>query len=119
MIDVKPEILGTLKNNPALTTFLGGQRIYQLVAPNADEFPRITFFEMSNFGSQYADDTESASEILVQVDVWSKGSTSKIAPEVDRTMKQIGFKRTSTADLYEDDTKIFHKAMRYTTTREV
>lgn len=119
MINVKPEVLQALESNQALVSLLGGPRIYQQVALNPDEFPRITFFELTNFGSRYADDTEVESEIHIQIDIWSKGSTSAIATEVDRTMKSIGFQRTSSVDLYESDTKIFHKALRYSTNREV
>jgi hypothetical protein len=119
MINIKPEVLQALESNQALVSLLGGPRIYQQVAPNPDEFPRITFFEMANFDTTFADDQAIESEIHIQIDIWSKDSTSAIAQEVDRTMKSIGFKREASADLYEDDTKIFHKAMRYSTNREI
>lgn len=119
MINVKPDIVAALKANATLVSLLGGPRIYFQVAPVADEFPRITYFEIENIGAVYADDNEQASEIHVQVDIWSKGSTSAIAAEVDKTMKSIGFGRTSSADLYEQDTGIYHKAMRFATVKEV
>jgi hypothetical protein len=115
MINLKPAVLQALESNQALVSLLGGKRIYQLVAPNANEFPRITFFEMTNFDDQYADDSAVSSEIHMQIDVWSKGSTSAIAQEVDKTMKSIGFQRSSAIDLYENDTQVYHKAMRYKT----
>lgn len=119
MINLKPEVYSALVNNQALVSLLGGPRVYQMVAPNADEFPRITFFELTNFDSAFADDQAFVTEIHIQIDIWNKGSTSAIAAEVDRTMKSIGFKREASADLYEEDTKIFHKAMRYSTNREI
>ncbi len=119
MINLKPQIKSALESNAQLTTLLGGPRIYQIKAPNADEFPRITFFEFDNFGSLFADDTEASSEIHIQIDIWSKGSTSAIADEVNKTMKSLDFARTGTADLFEEDTKVFHKAMRYSTIAEI
>lgn len=111
--DVKTEIRSALLANAPLITLLCGQRVYQLAAPDAREFPRITFFEIDNADTAFADDTAYAAEILVQVDVWSRGSTSAIAGEVDETMKGLGYSRTGAPDLYEPDTKVYHKAMRY------
>jgi len=118
MINPKPEILTALEGNTALTGLLGGKRIYFMKAPHADEFPRITFFEIDNIGALYADDQELGSTIYVQLDIWSKGSTSTIAEEVDETMKTLGYGRSAAADLFEQDTLIFHKAMRYKTLKE-
>ncbi|MEN6349336.1 MAG: DUF3168 domain-containing protein [Syntrophomonas sp.] len=119
MIDVYPEVKTGLLGNSSLITILGGPRVYQQVAPRPNEFPRISFFEMTNFDTGFADDTAIASEIHLQIDIWSKGSTTDVAGEVDKTMKALGYKRTGSADLYEEDTKIFHKALRYSTEREI
>jgi hypothetical protein len=119
MMNLKPMILQALESNQALISLLGGPRIYQLVAPDPNEFPRITFFELVNMDSRFADDEAIASEIHFQIDVWSKESTTAIAQEVDRTMKSIGFRRYSAADLYEEDTQVFHKGLRYKTMIEI
>lgn len=111
--DIKAEIRTSLLANAQLVTLLEGQRVYQLTAPNADEFPRITFFEIDNTDTAFADDIAYAADVLVQVDVWSRGSTSAIAGEVDKAMKELGYSRTGAPDLYEPDTRIYHKAMRY------
>jgi len=111
--DVKAGIRTALINNADLSALLGGQRIYQLAAPNAEEFPRITFFELDNSDSDFADDSAYASDVRLQIDVWSLGSTSAISGEVDKTMKQQGWARTSAPDLYEPDIKVYHKALRY------
>lgn len=111
--DIKTKIRTALLNNTALVSLLGGERIYQLAAPNATEFPRITFYEVTNRDAAFADDMPIMADVIVQIDVWSKGSTSAIAGEVDETMKTQGWSRTSAADLFEDDTKVYHKAMRF------
>ena len=116
--DVKTEIRAALVANAQLVALVGTDasgavRIYQLAAPNAEEFPRITYFEIDNSDTAFADDVAYASDVLVQVDVWSKGSTSAIAGEVDKTMKELGYSRTGAPDLYEPDTRVYHKALRY------
>jgi hypothetical protein len=119
MINVKTEVLTALQGDSALVALLGGSYIYQIRAPSGLA-KYVTFFELTNFDSEFADDTAVASEIHLQVDVWVVGgSTSAIADQVDTTMKTLGFKRTGGADLYEEDTNIYHKALRYATEREI
>lgn len=116
MINIKPDILSALQNDSVLFSLLGNTAIYQLKAPSAREFPRITFYEYSNIGTLYADDVETESEISIQIDVFCmNGATTAIAIAVDRIMKSNGFFRISSNDLYEDldDLQIYHKAMRY------
>jgi hypothetical protein len=118
MTSVKADVLAALKASAALlllvaTDTYGNKAIYGQVALDVAAYPRVTFFELDNADSEYADDTEIASEITVQVDVWSKGSTTALAAAVDTVMKAEGFTRYYTTDLYEEDTKIYHKPLRY------
>ena len=119
MINVKTEVYNTLKNNTDLTALLGGQRIYFMVVPDdkATEFPRLTYYEYSNRAKNYADDEELATEIRIVIDVWSKTSTTDIAIKIVDIMESIGFRREECQDLYEDDTKIYHKYLRFVTVR--
>ena len=119
MIDLKPEILQALRGNIALVELLGGPKVWPEVAPESTKEPYITFFELVNVDDQYADDKAYASEIHYQVDVWSKGNTGPIAIEVNKTMEALGFYRTGAVDLYEDDTKTYHKALRYKINRTI
>lgn len=119
MITAKNAIRTALINDDALVKLLEGQRVYAIRAPNADEYPRITFFEMTNFDKNYADDRAYSSRMVYQVDVWSKGNPDPIAIEVDRVMKLIGFGRTAGADLYESDIQVYHRALRYGILKEV
>lgn len=119
MITMKSAIRTALINDAALVNLLGGQRVYAIKAPNADEYPRITFFEVTNFDANHADDQVYSSRMVYQVDVWSKINPDPIAKEVDRILKSIGFARTGGADLYEDDVQVFHRALRYGILKEV
>jgi hypothetical protein len=113
MIDVKPQVYSALTNDNELVSLLGGKRVYQLKDPNATEFPRITFFEVTHFDSQFADDQSVAEQIELQIDIWTKGNFNSIAAVVDRVMQANGFRLIGTTELYEDDTQVYHKAMRY------
>ncbi|MBW3490574.1 DUF3168 domain-containing protein [Bacillus sp. FDAARGOS_1420] len=113
MINLRPEILQALENNQELVSLLGGKRVYYRKAKHAEEFPRITFFELDNRPSGFADNEEGESEITFQIDIWSKVSTTAIHQKVNAIMKSIGFSRYAVADLYEEDTQIFHYAMRF------
>lgn len=119
MINIKPAVVAALKEDVDLIGLLGGPRIYFQAAPNAKEFPRITYYELDNHGSLYADDMEQASEILIVIDIWHTVKTSEIAQAVDKLMTGLGFVREFASDLYEDDTKIFHKTMRFRIGQEI
>ncbi|GMA48662.1 hypothetical protein GCM10025857_39720 [Alicyclobacillus contaminans] len=118
MINLKESIKSALIGDSELVNLLGGERVYQIRAPNATEFPRITFFELTSFNSDYADDVPIASQFEFQIDIWTKGSFSAIAAAVDRVMQSIGFRLIGTAELYEDDVQVYHKALRYRTKAE-
>ncbi|PHA00941.1 hypothetical protein COE51_06420 [Bacillus pseudomycoides] len=116
MRDLNKEILQALGNNQELVSLLGGKRIGHLIFTGDKNNPYITFSEVNNQDGDFADDQAYNSDLLYQIDIWSKNPiTIKYKKEVDRVMKSIGFSRFSTADLYEEDTKIYHYGMRYRT----
>ncbi|WP_375104644.1 DUF3168 domain-containing protein [Paenibacillus sp. RS8] len=119
MIDLIPEVVSALCGRAELIDLLGGDYIWRHDVPEdyAEQFPRITFFEMINNDNRYVEDVADASEIHFQVDVWHKAATAALGTEVDAAMKGAGFARYSGADLFEEDTKIYHKALRYRTVR--
>ncbi|MCL6453552.1 MAG: DUF3168 domain-containing protein [Alicyclobacillus sp.] len=116
MIDLMPTVMNALLANSDLVNLLGGDHIYGYRAPDAAQYPRITIFELDNSGEGWADDQEVASQIRLQIDIWNTAGYNDIAEQVDKTMKSIGFQRTSSQDLFEMQTLIYHKAMRYATT---
>lgn len=120
MITMKSTIKNALTNDSTLINKLNGHSsIYAVHAPDADEYPRITYFEMTNLDANHADDAAYSSRLVYQVDVWSKTNPDAIAVEVDRLMKSIGFFRIGGADLYEDGTQVYHKALRFGIVKEV
>jgi hypothetical protein len=73
----------------------------------------ITFWFYNSKGELFADDEEIKTGFYLQVDVWSKSDYTSIVRQVKQLMKEAGFQRTTETDLYEPDTKIFHKVLRF------
>ncbi|WP_123053086.1 hypothetical protein [Clostridium sp. JN-1] len=77
------------------------------------EHTYITFFSYLEKGEMYADNEEKVTGHYIQVDIWSKKDYTSLYKRVENAMKVAGFRKTSAADLFEKDTKIYHKAIRY------
>lgn len=77
------------------------------------EHTYITFFSYLEKGEMYADNEEKVTGHYIQVDIWSKKDYTSLYKRVENAMKAAGFRKTSAADLFEKDTKIYHKAIRY------
>jgi hypothetical protein len=78
----------------------------------------ITFFEYNQFSALNADDEEQQTAHFFQVDIWSKGDYTSLVDQVKELMTAAGFRRTTETDLYESDTKIFHKVLRFSYVEE-
>ncbi|MGM7682656.1 hypothetical protein ACSVDA_10935 [Cytobacillus sp. Hm23] len=83
---------------------------------DGDEKTYITFFEYNQGSGLHADDDEQKTVHYVQVDVWSDLNYMNLVDQVKEKLKNVGFRRTSEADLYERDTGIYHKVMRFSYT---
>jgi hypothetical protein len=73
----------------------------------------MTYFCYNEQGEAWAENVEIKTGYYVQVDLWSKEDCTELAEQVKAAMITAGFTRTTAQDLYEDDTKIYHKAMRF------
>jgi hypothetical protein len=119
MIDLSPDIFQTLEGNAEIIARVGhdqdgNSRIYQRNIPYPDLYPQITFFEITNFDSNYADDEAIESTVSYQVSIWTKLSDPELNTEVDAAMKSLGFRRTGSMDDYESDVEVYQKGLRYT-----
>jgi hypothetical protein len=118
MLSIKSAVVTALQTSTALATLLGaGTRIFYKKpdVKSTNIFPRITYFEIDNTGSLYADNQEIASAILYQIDLWSTrtASLTETAIEVDSIMTGLDFRRLAAPDLDDPDPNINHKAMRF------
>lgn len=73
----------------------------------------ITFHEYFIEGEDYEDDNESLTAHYVQVDVWSKTDYTDVIKNIKSLLLNVGFRRLNEVDLYEEDTKIYHKGLKF------
>lgn len=78
----------------------------------------ITVHEYLSQDGDYEDDEASCIEHNIQVDIWSKNSLQacKLKKKIKILLKNNEFSFSQGQDFYETDTKIYHKAMRFTYT---
>ncbi|WP_322535921.1 tail completion protein gp17 [Bacillus altitudinis] len=114
--DAKKELSAALIKNDELKQLVTGG-FHNLVADDVAAFPRVVFSEISDRDQEYRDNQAAASEVRFQLSIFSKADTrtheTEIAKLIDKLMKDLGYGRYDSVDLYETDTKIFHKGMRY------
>lgn len=111
MINLKPQILKKLKeiSNVEVSYF------YPQKWSELDKKTAISYYEMDNSMSSKADDEEYSSNISIQVDIWAKSSSkcSELAIKVNEKMVELEFERTLAMDLFEQETGIYRKTMRF------
>lgn len=78
-----------------------------------------TYFVYNEQGEAWAENESISTGYYVQVDIWSKGNYSTLYQQVKAAMVSAGFHFSYAQDLYENDTKIFHKAIRFNVFDEV
>jgi len=77
-------------------------------------FPNITFFLYDEQGEAWAGNVEIETGFYVQVDIWSKNPDYDSLIDTVRTaMLSSGFLGGHGPDMYENDTKIYHKPLRF------
>ena len=83
--------------------------------PQNAVIPRITFFENLNREWGQADGEEAVTEVEYTIDLWAMEpeETAEMAEAVDSALSILRLKRTFSYDLYEQDTRVHHKNMRY------
>ena len=111
MINLKPQVLEKLKeiSNVEVSYF------YPQKWTNLDKKPAISYYEMDNSVSSKADDNEYSSNIAIQIDIWAKSPSkcSDLFIQVNKKMEELDFERTLATDLFEQETKIYHKTIRF------
>lgn len=90
---------------------------FQKYSGNANQY--ITFFIYGEQGELWSDNTEKTTGYYIQVDIWSKSDYTSLVNSVITAMKTAGFARTYAMDMYEDDTQIYHKSIRFNINKEV
>lgn len=103
MYDIKPTV------RTLLLEIAGLKSVTDAYPAATAEYPCISFYEIGN--NNLMNTNNIFSDISIQIDVWSKGSTGAIAQAVEEKMNSIGFTRQFAQDV--PDANIKHKTMRY------
>lgn len=114
--DAQSQLLKVLRDNTELSTLAKGG-YHNLVADSDADFPRVVYSELNNRPTSYADDDEVRATVNFQVSVFCDGQTvaneTAMVKLIDKIMKQLKYKKYDSQSLYETDTKLYHKALRY------
>ena len=73
----------------------------------------ITFSEYLEQGEVFADDGETTTGHYIQINVFSKKNYNKVVEQVKELLKEAGFIRKTEHGLYEPDTQIYHRVIRF------
>lgn len=106
MINYDKELVNAL--NKVLPTH------YEMALTRNTKTPCITYQERNNYVSQNGN-TIGYSRIIYTIKVWSKKveDLQKYALEIDNVLRPIGFKRTSSNELHDNQSTMIQKIMTY------
>lgn len=106
MINYHQELVSALKT--VLPTH------YEMTLHSGLETPCISYMELTNFDTQTGD-TCGYSSVSYQITVWANDISliQRYATEVDRVVRPLGFKRTSSAELFDENSSMIQKPMTY------
>lgn len=109
IVDLKAYVYGTL--NDALETI----PVHYFYPPVGAALPCVSYYEAENQFYSQADSNEYLTSLAYTVDIWSNSAMSngETAMTIDTAMQAAGFRRAFSSDLFEPDTGIHHKTMRY------
>lgn len=114
--DAKKELLSAFDDNQLLSIWVKGG-FHNRLAPDSTAYPRVIYQEIRNSDGDFADNKPQSAIVGYQISIYCDDLTvsyeTRIAKEIDKTMKSIGYWRYDSQDLFEKEDKISHKAMRY------
>lgn len=87
---------------------------YEMVLHSGLETPCISYMEMNNYDDATGD-TLGYSRLSYQIKVWANdiATIQKYALEIDKTLRPLGWRRTSTLELYDPNSTMIQKVMTY------
>lgn len=106
MIDYSPNIVTALKT--VLPTH------YEMKVTSKTPVPCISYMEITNRDT-VTGDTIGYSDLVYQVKVWAndKATISKYMVEVDKVMRNLGFKRIGSGELQDKQSTMIQKVLTY------
>lgn len=111
-MDIKKYLLNVL-NSKEIIDLLPNKKVYFLHATNPNKKLYLEYEIINEYGAEFSEDSEDFTSYVVQVDIFSTADYTKLENAVKKIMIKNGFVRDTAADLYEKETGLYHKAMRF------
>ena len=94
----------------------GHPAIYQILAPEAEVFPRLAVFESGREYTRFADDLPLEEAVTFRIDLYARENTLyQINYALHNTMRLLGFRRDAQVqDDYLPEIDIYVKSVTYT-----
>lgn len=95
-------------------TSLIGNNIYFLHKPEEKQVD--TYLEYEIVRKEYDDycgNNNLAENYIIQIDIFSKGNYANLEKTIEEVLKEKDYRFFQSADMYEEDTKLFHLGMRF------
>ncbi|MDT8717605.1 hypothetical protein IAI10_13110 [Clostridium sp. 19966] len=73
----------------------------------------VTFILLNEDVEGYSDDEDEITGTEFQVDIWSRDNVEDLKKQIKKALKAIDCTFLQGQDQYEEDTKIYHKALRF------
>lgn len=111
IINIKNHLYKAL-NSKEILSLTFDKKVYFLHANNP-KTPYVEYEVISERGAEFSEGKERYTTYLVQVDIFSKTDYTDLETTIKNIMINNGYIRDNAADLYEEKTGLYHKAMRF------
>jgi len=111
-VNIKQYLLKVL-NSKKILDLLPDKKVFFLHANNPNKSMYLEYEIINEYGTEYSEGKEDYSTYVIQVDIFSTGDYTECEEVVKKVMIENGFNRDMAADLYEKETGLYHKAMRF------
>ena len=111
-MNIKQYLLNVL-NSKEILDLLPDKRVYFLHANNPNKVLYLEYEIINEYGVEHSENNEDYTTYSVQIDIFSTADYTTLENVIKKIMIQNGFSREMAADMYEKDTGLFHKAMRF------
>lgn len=87
---------------------------YEMVLHSGLDTPCISYMELNNYADSTGD-TLGYSRLSYQIKVWANdiATIQKYALEIDKVLRPLGWRRTSSVELYDPNSTMIQKVMTY------
>lgn len=87
---------------------------YEMTLTSGTQTPCISYMEINNYAADTGD-TLGYSEISYQIKVWDTNiaKIQEYAQQIDSVLRPLGFRRTSSNELYDNESSMIQKILTY------